>query len=124
LLGAPAPEAPRVAEGAANLAPPVALDNVTYLYPGTETAVLQNATMTIPARASVGLVGATGSGKSTIIDLVVGLLTPKTGTISLNGQGLTRERAAAWRGRVGYVPQALFLLDDSIRRNIAFGLHD
>ena len=124
LLHAPITEVVRPIDRGASLAPPIALENVTYRYPGTESAVLCDASMTIPARASVGLVGATGSGKSTIIDLVVGLLTPTTGAISLNGTALTRERAAAWRERVGYVPQLLFLLDDSIRRNIAFGLHD
>jgi ATP-binding cassette, subfamily B, bacterial PglK len=123
LLRAPS-EAPFTVDRSTALAPPITLDNVTYRYPGTESAVLREANMTIPARASVGLVGATGTGKSTIIDLIVGLLTPSSGAISLNGVALTRERAAAWRDRVGYVPQMLFLLDDSIRRNIAFGLHD
>ena len=123
LLHAPT-DARLSADRSAVLAPPIKLENVTYLYPGTEAAVLRDASMTIPARASVGLVGATGSGKSTIIDLIVGLLRPSSGAISLNGVALSQERAAAWRERVGYVPQMLFLLDDSIRRNIAFGLHD
>jgi len=123
LLHAPS-EAPQTVDRSAVLAPPITLDKVTYRYPGTESAVLRDASMTIPARTSVGLVGATGSGKSTIIDLVVGLLTPTSGAISCNGVALTPGRAAAWRDRVGYVPQMLFLLDDSIRRNIAFGIHD
>ena len=123
LLHAPS-ETPLPVDRGAVLAPPITLENVTYRYPGTETAVLRDANMTIPARASVGLVGATGSGKSTIIDLIVGLLTPSNGAISLNGVALTRQRAPAWRDRVGYVPQVLFLVDDTIRRNIAFGLHD
>lgn len=124
LLHAPTTEAPRTVDRSVPLAPPITIENVTYRYPGTDAAVLRDASMAIPARTSVGLVGATGSGKSTIIDLIVGLLTPSSGAISLNGVALTRERAAAWRERVGYVPQLLFLLDDSIRRNIAFGLHD
>jgi ABC-type multidrug transport system fused ATPase/permease subunit len=123
LLHAPSEEPLGVDRGTV-LAPPITLDNVTYRYPGTDSAVLRDASLTIPARAAVGLVGVTGSGKSTIIDLIVGLLTPTTGSISLNGVALTPERAAAWRERVGYVPQLLFLLDDTIRRNIAFGLHD
>ena len=123
LLHAPA-EPPLKIDRGAVLAPPIKLENVTYRYPGTDSPVLRDASMIIPVRTSVGLVGATGSGKSTIIDLLVGLLTPSSGSISLNGVALTRERAAAWRDRVGYVPQMLFLLDDSIRRNIAFGLHD
>src|SRR5205823_8888751 len=89
-----------------------------------DAPVLEGTSMTIPARAAVGLVGATGSGKSTIIDLIAGLLPPTSGQILLNGTPLTPARAPAWRARVGYVPQVLFLIDDSIRRNIAFGLQD
>jgi len=80
--------------------------------------------MEIPARSTVGLVGATGAGKSTIIDLIAGLLPPGNGTISLDGTPLDAQIAPAWRMRIGYVPQVPFLLDDSIRRNIAFGLPD
>jgi ABC-type multidrug transport system fused ATPase/permease subunit len=105
-------------------APPIVLENVTYRYAGTDNPVLERASMTIPARASVGMAGATGTGKSTVIDLIAGLLTPSSGAIVLNGVALTPELAPAWRARIGYVPQVLFLLDDSIRRNIAFGLPD
>ena len=104
--------------------PPVALDNVTYRYPGTEKPVLERATLEIPARSTVGLVGATGAGKSTIIDLIAGLLSPQQGAITLNGQPLDAGLAPAWRTRIGYVPQVPYLLDDTIGRNIAFGLPD
>jgi ATP-binding cassette, subfamily B, bacterial PglK len=107
---------------AASFHPPIRLEGVCYSYPGVRKPVLEAADMEIPARSTVGLVGATGSGKSTIIDLIAGLLVPQAGAITLNGIPLTRERAAAWRTRIGYVPQVPFLLDDSIRRNIAFGL--
>jgi ABC-type multidrug transport system fused ATPase/permease subunit len=107
-----------------DLRPPIRLERVTYRYPGASRPVLEQASMEIPARATVGLVGATGSGKSTIIDLIAGLLIPQQGTITVNGVALTAERAAAWRMRIGYVPQVPFLLDDNVRRNIAFGLPD
>ena len=104
--------------------PPIALDNVTYRDPGTEKPVLERATMESPPRSTVGLVGATGAGKSTIIDLIAGLLSPQQGAIKLNGQLLDPALATAWRTRIGYVPQVPYLLDDTIRRNIAFGLAD
>ena len=108
----------------APLNPPISLQAVTYQYPGTATPVLERASMEIPARSTVGLVGITGAGKSTIIDLIAGLLPPGDGSISLNGTPLDAELAPAWRMRIGYVPQVPFLLDDTIRRNIAFGLPD
>ena len=119
---APRPAAP--ATGTTPLRPPIALRSVTYRYPGSDEPVLREASMEIPARATVGLVGATGAGKSTIIDLVAGLLQPAQGAVELNGTRLEPALAPAWRARIGYVPQVLFLLDDTIRRNIAFGLDD
>ena len=113
-----------LAEAGGELHPPIRLEAVTYRYPGTPKAVLDRASMEVPARATVGLAGATGSGKSTIIDLIAGLLAPESGAITLNGVPLTTERASAWRRRIGYVPQTPYLLDDSFRRNIAFGLPD
>lgn len=108
----------------AALQPPIRLEHVTYRYPGASKPVLDHASMEIPPRATVGLVGVTGSGKSTIIDLIAGLLWPQQGAITLNSFALSPERAPAWRARMGYVPQVPYLLDDSMRRNIAFGLPD
>ena len=104
--------------------PPIVLDRVTYCYPGTDQAVLDEANMEIPAHSTVGLVGATGAGKSTIIDLIAGLLPPRQGSVTLNGKRLDARLAAEWRTRIGYVPQVPFLLNDTVRRNIAFGLPD
>jgi ABC-type multidrug transport system fused ATPase/permease subunit len=106
------------------LRPPIVLDRVTYRYPGTDKPVLEQASMEIPARATVGVVGTTGAGKSTIIDLIAGLLSPQQGAITLNGRRLDAAVAPSWRARIGYVPQVPYLLDDTIRRNIAFGLPD
>ncbi len=113
---------PRAA--AAGLSAPIRLRTVTYRYPGTDRPVLEQASMEIPARATVGLVGETGAGKSTVIDLVAGLLHPSAGSVEVNGVQLEAALAPAWRTCIGYVPQALFLLDDTMRRNIAFGLDD
>jgi ABC-type multidrug transport system fused ATPase/permease subunit len=110
------------AQPAGELRPPIVLERVTYRYPGTEKAVLEQATMEIPARATVGLAGATGAGKSTIIDLIAGLLPPQQGAITLNGRRLDAAAAPAWRTRIGYVPQVPYLLDDTIRRNFIAGL--
>ncbi len=109
---------------AAQLQPPISLHGVTYQYPGTAKPVVEQADMQIPRRSTVGLVGATGAGKSTVIDLIAGLIEPAAGEIRLNGTRLTGELAPAWRSRIGYVPQTLFLLDDTISRNIAFGVGD
>jgi ABC-type multidrug transport system fused ATPase/permease subunit len=123
-LGTPPAHVSVPKPGGPELQPPIRLERVTYRYPGTSKPVLEQADMEIPERATVGLVGATGSGKSTIIDLIAGLLVPQQGGILLNGTPLTTERAPAWRARLGYVPQVPYLLHDTIRRNIAFGLPD
>jgi ABC-type multidrug transport system fused ATPase/permease subunit len=112
------PPAPR------SLNPPINVQAVTFRYPGIAMPVLERANMEIPERSTVGLAGATGAGKSTIIDLIAGLLQPSEGVILLNGARLDAETAPAWRTRIGYVPQVPFLLDDTMRRNIAFGLPD
>src|SRR5690606_10568575 len=69
-------------------------------------------------------VGQTGSGKTTLVDLLLGLFLPSGGQIEVDGRALTPELLSSWRRRVGYVPQAIFLSDDSVLRNIAFGISD
>lgn len=105
--------------------PPIKFDAVTYQYPAGVTPILDSANMEIPLKATVGLIGMTGSGKSTVVDIVAGLLLPQAGSVTLDGGvELDANTAPVWRSRVGYVPQSIFLLDDTIRRNIAFGLAD
>jgi ATP-binding cassette subfamily C protein len=99
------------------------LDQVSYAYDGAERPVLQAVSLTIRRGESVGVVGTTGAGKSTLIDLVVGLLEPTGGRITVDGVDV-RTCLASWQRLIGYVPQAVFLLDDSLRRNIAFGVPD
>ena len=100
----------------------VALDKVSFTYPGKLTSAVHGLSLNIPALTVVGLVGASGSGKSTAIDLLLGLITPDAGALLVDGRPITRENSRLWQNSVGFVPQSIFLIDSSIRENIAFGL--
>lgn len=110
--------------------PPIAfeqrlsLDHVTFTYDETSTPAIRSVTLEIPARASVAFVGATGAGKSTIVDLILGLLPADSGRILVDDLVLDDRTIPSWQRRIGYVPQAIFLTDDSISRNIALGIPD
>jgi ABC-type multidrug transport system fused ATPase/permease subunit len=80
--------------------------------------------LTMYRHQTVGLVGETGAGKTTLVDLVLGLLVPSSGVMQVDGRLLDREARIAWRGSCGYIPQEIFLADDTIRSNIAFGMPD
>ena len=100
--------------------PKIALDGIVYRYPGSDIDTLDSLTLTLEAGQTIGLVGATGAGKSTLIDIVLGLLHPDRGTIKLDGASLERRVVSAWRASLGYVPQTTFLIDDTLEANIAF----
>lgn len=100
----------------------ITLDNVTFNYPGKSKPAVNGVTMNIPANSVVGLVGSTGSGKSTLIDLLLGLLTPQSGQINADNICITSENKRIWQDRLGFVPQSIFLSEGSIAENIAFGL--
>ena len=100
----------------------VGLHNITFRYPGKQEPALNGLSMQIPANGVVGLVGSSGSGKSTAIDLLLGLILPESGEVCIDGEPLTRQNRRAWQNSVGFVPQSIFLADSSIRENIAFGL--
>ncbi|MBI1356438.1 MAG: ATP-binding cassette domain-containing protein [Acidobacteria bacterium] len=97
------------------------LDNVCYRYPNS-SAGLDRVSMSIRAGEKIGIVGSTGSGKTTLADVVLGLLWPQSGTITVDGAPITKENQRAWRQAVGYVPQEIFLTDSSVAENIALGL--
>lgn len=99
------------------------LDGVTYTYPDAARPALENISLTIEKGSSVAFVGATGSGKTTLINVLLGLLKPQQGTIAVDGIDIYTE-LRGWHQNVGYIPQTIFLLDDTIRCNIAFGLPD
>ncbi|WP_018949738.1 ABC transporter ATP-binding protein [Thioalkalivibrio sp. ALMg11] len=100
----------------------IRLDEVTFTYPGKEEPALQGLDLSLPVNHVVGLVGASGSGKSTAIDILLGLIEPQEGRLTIDGQPLQPEQKRAWQNSMGFVPQSIFLADASIRENIAFGL--
>ena len=99
----------------------IELKDITYAYPGTDKLIFNHADMTIPIGASVGIVGTTGAGKSTIVDILLGLLEARTGAILADGVDV-RENYRGWLRNIGYIPQMIFMLDDDIRSNVAFGV--
>ena len=97
------------------------LTNVVYQYPGATADALDNISINIRKGESIGLIGSSGSGKSTLVDLIIGLLTPSDGQIEVDGQDI-QQNLRQWQNQIGYVPQSIYLTDDTLRRNIAFGL--
>lgn len=98
------------------------LKDIEFSYPSKMMPALHGLTMKIPAHQVVGIVGSSGSGKSTIIDLLLGLIEPDKGEILIDGRPLSRDQIHCWQEALGFVPQSLFLANTSILRNIAFGL--
>ena len=102
----------------------ITLCEVMYRYPNASRPALDGLSVVIPKNTSLGVIGPTGSGKSTFVDLLLGLYYPTVGEILIDGQPLTPTLVPSWRNSIGYVPQDIFLIDDTIARNIAFGLPD
>jgi ABC-type multidrug transport system fused ATPase/permease subunit len=109
-------------EGRLNLTRALRLASVGYAYPGAARPALSGIDIDIPARASVGIVGGSGAGKSTLVDVMLGLLSPTEGRISVDGQTVDAASLPLWQRTVGYVPQSIYLSDDSVAANIAFGI--
>ena len=99
------------------------LEHVSYRYPSMARSAIHDISIEIPRGRWIGLIGPTGAGKTTLVDLLLGLLDPTSGKIWVDGRDL-QEDIAGWQRNIGYVPQDIYLLDDSIRRNVAFGLQD
>lgn len=98
------------------------LSHLTFSYPNANRPALNDISLRIPQNQSIGFVGRTGSGKTTLADVILGLYTPDAGSIAVDGIALTEDNARAWRKRVGYVPQTVFLTNASVARNIALGI--
>ncbi len=101
----------------------IELKGITYSYPNSDKLIFDEADLEIPVGAAVGIVGTTGAGKSTVVDIMLGLLEPKNGTIYADGVDV-KTQYRGWLKNVGYVPQMIFMLDDTIRHNVAFGVPD
>ena len=101
----------------------VLLQNVWYRYPNTEEYALKDISFTLPKGQSVAFVGSTGAGKTTIVDVILGLLEPEKGLVTVDGQNIY-DNLAAWQRNIGYIPQFIYLIDDTIRNNVAIGLNE
>ena len=101
----------------------IEMKDVTYAYPNTERLIFDHADLKIPVGASVGIVGTSGAGKSTVVDILLGLLEPSTGYIYADGVDVKETgNYRKWLKNIGYIPQMIFMLDDTIRKNVAFGV--
>ena len=98
------------------------LDDIRYSYPHTNKPALHGLRFTIRANTTVGFVGGSGAGKTTLVDVILGLLTPQEGVVRVDGSEITDANRRAWQDSIGYVPQAIFLTDDTVTANIAFGV--
>src|SRR5262245_2317916 len=101
----------------------IEIKGVDYRYPGSDKDALKDVSLTIHRGSVVGLVGPSGAGKTTLANLILGLLEPTTGLIAVDGID-TRTNMRSWQRNIAYVPQTIYLADDTVRRNIAFGLRD
>lgn len=99
----------------------IVLDHISFTYPNTEKPILTDAHMEVKKGQSVGIMGPSGAGKSTVVDILLGLLHAQQGTITCDGKNIF-EDYASWLSQIGYIPQSIYLIDESIRDNIAFGI--
>ena len=99
------------------------LKQVCFSYNGSEQSILENINLTIQKNSTVGFVGKSGAGKTTTVDIILGLLNPKSGKVLVDGLDI-RENIKSWQRKAGYIPQQIYLMDDTIRANIAFGIPD
>ena len=103
----------------------ISLKNITFNYPGKKSFALKDVSLTIKANTTVGFVGTSGSGKSTLIDVIIGLIKPQQGEITIDGAPLIKQNLRTWQNKIGIVPQAIFLTEGTIAENVAFGIpHD
>lgn len=99
----------------------LSLEGVTFAFPDASRPALNDISLTIPANTTVGIVGTTGAGKTTLIDTILGLLSPQKGHLKVDGRVIGPDNVRGWQRSVGYVPQDIYLVDDTVAANIAFG---
>jgi ABC-type multidrug transport system fused ATPase/permease subunit len=102
----------------------IAFDNVAYQYPEAASPSVAGLSLAIAANSTVAFVGPTGSGKTTTVDILLGLFEPQAGSLLVDGVAVDAKNLRAWQHNLGYVPQHIYLSDDTISRNIAFGVED
>ena len=102
----------------------ITLENVSYKYPVTSRTALKDINLTIPKKSMIGIIGATGSGKTTTVDIILGLLEAQKGKLKVDETVITKENLRSWQRNIGYVPKNIYLIDDSIAANIALGVED
>ncbi|MEC4685995.1 MAG: ABC transporter ATP-binding protein [Nitrospirota bacterium] len=102
----------------------IELRDIVYYYPNTSTPAVNNLNLVIKSKTTVGFVGITGSGKTTTVDIILGLLSPTKGQLIVDGTEITPSNLRSWQKNLGYVPQSIYLTDDTVIRNIAFGVRD
>ena len=101
----------------------IRVEDLSFTYPEMDEPVLRNVNFTVEAGTSVGIVGVTGAGKTTLVDIILGLLEPQQGRVLYDGQDI-RENYEDWQSRIGYIPQNIYLTDESIRANVALGIYE
>ena len=100
----------------------ITLKNIFFNYPNTSRTALKNINLSIPTKSTIGLIGPTGSGKTTTVDIILGLLEAQKGTLEVDEQVITKYNSRDWQRSIGYVPQYIYLADNSVAVNIAFGV--
>ena len=100
----------------------ITLRDISFCYPGATKPILEDFNLNVPKNTSIGIVGESGAGKSTLIDLLIGLHNPTKGEILVDNKPISAQERRAWRACIGYVPQDIFLIDDTISANVAFGV--
>jgi ATP-binding cassette, subfamily B, bacterial PglK len=101
----------------------IILNNISYTYPHADRTSINQVSLVIERGESIGLIGKSGAGKTTLVDAILGLLTPQSGDITIDGTSIYTN-LRAWQNSIGYVPQSIFLIDDTLEKNIAFGVPD
>jgi len=101
----------------------IVLNNISYCYPDAIEPAVKELSLTLQKGKSIAFIGKSGAGKTTLVDIILGLLTPQTGDIKVDGRSIYDD-LRAWQKIIGYIPQNIFLIDDTIERNIAFGVPD
>jgi ABC-type multidrug transport system fused ATPase/permease subunit len=100
----------------------ITLNDISYNYPNSSIKILKNINFVIPAKSTIGIIGPTGSGKTTLVDIILGLLDVKSGSLEVDGKVITKKNSRSWQKSIGYTPQHIYLVDDTISANIAFGV--